>query len=61
MSKSTTNLSDSIAEPSSNISSTIPTEESCLVNLLGWSFAFFLKIRDFNLFIFFGGDRGRIV
>lgn len=53
-----TYLSESIAEPSSNISSTILTEDSFFDSLLAESFDFFLKMKDLNLFVFLGGDGG---
>jgi hypothetical protein len=53
-----TNLSASIAEPSSNNSSTIPTADSFFDSLLAESRALFLKNRALNLFCFLGGVEG---
>lgn len=53
-----TNLSASIAEPSSNNSSTIPTADSFFESLLAESWALFLKNRALSLFCFLGGVEG---
>jgi hypothetical protein len=53
-----TNLSASMAEPSSKSSSTIPTEESFLASLFTGSLDLFPRMKDLNLFIFLGGDCG---
>lgn len=53
-----TNLSASIAEPSSKSSSTIPTAESFFDSLLAESRDFFLNSNALNLFCFLGGLGG---
>lgn len=53
-----TDLSASIAEPSSNSSSTTPTADSFFASLLTESFGFLLKMKDLSLFTFFGVDGG---
>lgn len=56
--KRQTNLSASIAEPSSKSSSTIPTADSFFDSLLAESWDFFLNNRALSLFCFFGGVEG---
>lgn len=53
-----TNLSASIAEPSSNSSSTIPTAESFLDSLFAESRDFLLNSSALSLFCFLGGGEG---
>lgn len=52
------NLSASIAEPSSNSSSTIPTAESFFDSLLVESRELFLNKKDLSLFGFLGRGEG---
>ena len=52
-----TDLSESTAEPSSKISSTIPAEDGFFASLFAESLDLPLK-NDLNLLMFFGGDGG---